>query len=206
MPSQKTRPSARLPQRRRGKERVAALLAAAADCFVDKGFDGTTMTEIAARAGASIGSLYQFFPTKEILAQALMREFAQALFARTGALADTATGWDNRALADHLINLFVTFRHEHPSFSVLTEIPASLGSGDDALAIRMHLREDLARLLAARYPNLPPALLQAAATAVQYMMKAAIALHGEADTPARRAAQVQLSRALEGYLERMESD
>ena len=78
MPSQKTSPAARTPQRKRGHERVASLLAAAAECFVDKGYDAATMTEIAARAGASIGSLYQFFPTKESLALAMVVEHAQA--------------------------------------------------------------------------------------------------------------------------------
>jgi AcrR family transcriptional regulator len=39
---------------------VAALLDAAGSGFADRGFDGATMTEIAARAGASIGLLYQF--------------------------------------------------------------------------------------------------------------------------------------------------
>ena len=40
----------RAPQRQRGKLRVASLTAAAAALFVEKGYDATTMTEIAARA------------------------------------------------------------------------------------------------------------------------------------------------------------
>jgi AcrR family transcriptional regulator len=36
---------------------VAALIAAASAVFLEKGYDAATMTEIAARAGASIGSL-----------------------------------------------------------------------------------------------------------------------------------------------------
>ena len=35
------------------------------------------MTEIAQRAGAAIGSLYQFFPSKEALAEALFDRFAE---------------------------------------------------------------------------------------------------------------------------------
>ena len=58
--------------RRRGRERVAALLAAAATVFAERGYEAATMTEVAARAGASIGSLYQFFPTKELLAEGQM--------------------------------------------------------------------------------------------------------------------------------------
>jgi len=44
-------PKARAPKRARGKQRVAELLQAAAEVFAEKGYEATTMTEIAARAG-----------------------------------------------------------------------------------------------------------------------------------------------------------
>lgn len=46
---------------------------AAAEAFAQHGFGDTTMEGIAARAGTSIGSLYQFFPNKT----AVFREVAQ---------------------------------------------------------------------------------------------------------------------------------
>ena len=55
---------ARIPTQDRGKLRVEALLDAAEAVLAEKGYDAATMTEIAERAGASIGSLYQYFPTK----------------------------------------------------------------------------------------------------------------------------------------------
>ena len=58
-------PIAKEPKRQRGKQRVAALIDAGAELFAEKGYEATTMTEIASRAGAAIGSLYQFFPSKE---------------------------------------------------------------------------------------------------------------------------------------------
>src|ERR1700739_2986796 len=64
----------RAPRRARGQLRVEALLAAAAEVFAAKGFDAATMTEIAAQSESSIGSLYQFFRTKEAVADALVRE------------------------------------------------------------------------------------------------------------------------------------
>ncbi len=73
-PAEKT--AARAPQRERGRARVAALMAAAAEVFAENGYDAATMTEIAARAGASIGSLYQFFPTKELIAEALHAQYS----------------------------------------------------------------------------------------------------------------------------------
>ena len=38
---------------------------------MEKGYDAATMTEIAARSGTAIGSLYRFFPSKESLSDAL---------------------------------------------------------------------------------------------------------------------------------------
>src|SRR5437868_3575184 len=82
----------RRPRRARGQLRVEALLAAAAAVFAAKGFDAATMTEIAAQSGSSIGSLYQFFRTKEAVAEALVREQMDALWLRLDDLAERAPG------------------------------------------------------------------------------------------------------------------
>src|SRR5258708_20253019 len=76
MPSQNASGGLRLPQRKPGRRRVAALLEAAGAVFAEKSYDAATMTEVAARAGSAIGSLYQFFPTKELLADALIPQYA----------------------------------------------------------------------------------------------------------------------------------
>src|SRR5258708_9032332 len=68
-----------LPKRQRGKQRVAELLAAGAAVFAEKGYAAATMTEIAARAEAPIGSLYQFFPSKEALADTLAQSYIALL-------------------------------------------------------------------------------------------------------------------------------
>ena len=57
---------AKAPKRARGVRRVEELLDAGAVLFAEQGYDATTMTQIAQRAGASIGSLYQFFPSKDL--------------------------------------------------------------------------------------------------------------------------------------------
>ena len=77
MDSNKSRPrfkrQAVEPRRRPGKERVAALMEAAASVIAERGYEAATMAEIAARANALVGSLYHFFPNKEVLAEALIR-------------------------------------------------------------------------------------------------------------------------------------
>jgi AcrR family transcriptional regulator len=54
-------------------DRRASILDAALHCFVDRGFHGTAMPEIAAAAQISTGTIYHYFETKETLVNALFR-------------------------------------------------------------------------------------------------------------------------------------
>ena len=51
------------------------VLEAAGNIFAEKGFDAATTEEIAERAGVSIGSLYQYFPNKEALFEAIADQY-----------------------------------------------------------------------------------------------------------------------------------
>lgn len=63
------------PKRERRKEaRPGELLAAALELFVEKGFAATRVEEVAARAGVSKGTLFLYFPTKDELLKAVVRE------------------------------------------------------------------------------------------------------------------------------------
>jgi AcrR family transcriptional regulator len=95
----------RVPKRARGKQRVAELLEAAAEVFAKKGYAAATMTEIAARAGAPIGSLYQFFPVKEALADTLVQNYAALMSAELQALQTRASCIDVKTLVERLFNL-----------------------------------------------------------------------------------------------------
>ena len=81
------------PQRSTGKRRVAELMRAGADVIAERGFEAATMAEIAARAGAQIGSLYRFFPNKDALADALIdryRELVDAAFQKADSRAESS--------------------------------------------------------------------------------------------------------------------
>jgi AcrR family transcriptional regulator len=98
-----THSAARAPKRERGKQRVAALLDAGAALFAERGYHATTMTAIAERAGAAIGSLYQFFPSKEALAEALFDRFAERAAASFARVEERAAGSSPAELADLMI-------------------------------------------------------------------------------------------------------
>ena len=59
---------------RRKEARPGELLDAALDLFVEKGFAATRAEEVAARAGVSNGTLFLYFPSKEELFKAVVRD------------------------------------------------------------------------------------------------------------------------------------
>lgn len=72
-----------------------SILAAAAEIFLEYGFEGASMAEIAARIGGSKGTLYGYFSSKEDLFVAVMHEqgrkqFGPAFVALAGDTTDLA--------------------------------------------------------------------------------------------------------------------
>jgi AcrR family transcriptional regulator len=100
------------PRRRPGRLRVAALLEAGAAVIAERGFEAATMAEIAARAGAPIGSLYRFFPNKEVLADALLRRFKNTINDAFAAIDARAGELSIATLADALFALVDELRGE----------------------------------------------------------------------------------------------
>lgn len=65
------------PRQERAKATVETILEAAAHVLVASGYEGTTTKAVAERAGVSIGSLYQYFPSKEAIVAMLLERFHQ---------------------------------------------------------------------------------------------------------------------------------
>ena len=98
-----TAPARRQPTKERSQRRYQAILDAAASSFAGFGFDATTMEGIAARAGTSIGSLYQFFPNKHALFREVVRETLRRSRTHFGRmLGAPAADW--RVLLDRVID------------------------------------------------------------------------------------------------------
>src|SRR5690242_21861949 len=63
----------------RSRATVDALVQATARILVKEGFDKASTNRIAQVAGVSVGSLYQYFPSKEALVAAVIERHQQAL-------------------------------------------------------------------------------------------------------------------------------
>jgi AcrR family transcriptional regulator len=82
-----TKPALRkVPLQARSKERLERLLDAAVREFAASGYEAATMEAVAARAGASIGSLYQFFPNKEALFHKVAEQYHERVREMFGVL------------------------------------------------------------------------------------------------------------------------
>jgi TetR/AcrR family transcriptional regulator len=77
---------------RRKEARPGELLAAALDLFVEKGFAATRAEEVAQRAGVSKGTLFLYFPSKEELFKAVVREHISGTIREAFGEVDTYPG------------------------------------------------------------------------------------------------------------------
>ena len=72
--------------RRRKEERPAEIIAAALEVFAERGFAATRLDDIAERAGVTRGTLYLYFPSKEDLFKAVVRQAIVPVIARGEAM------------------------------------------------------------------------------------------------------------------------
>jgi AcrR family transcriptional regulator len=119
----------------RATRTVDVILEGAAHILEASGFDGYTTNAIAARAGVSIGSLYQYFPNKDAVTLALI-EREWAILVREIEAAAAITDWReairgmNAAAARHQLGRPVLARHldlEEPRLPARD--PATPGAG-----------------------------------------------------------------------------
>jgi AcrR family transcriptional regulator len=87
------------PSQSRSKATVDAVLAAAAHILEDRGVGGFNTNAVAVRAGVSIGSLYQYFPSKDAILVALME---QSLAGFSATMAEAIDGAPGDSLAEDL--------------------------------------------------------------------------------------------------------
>ena len=156
------------PQRRRGHARVAAILQAASALFLEQGYDAVTMTQIAAASDTAIGSLYRFFPSKEAVADALLRSYADSLADGLAILRARADGLAPAQLADALIDFMLELRARRGVALALIDARRLEASRQQ---LRTAMLADLGGLLAATLPGLPDARRAPMALALLHLLK-----------------------------------
>ena len=77
-PRKNTLKARKVPGQARSQETVAVILEASARILESEGVRGFNTNAIAAKAGVSIGSLYQYFPNKDSIVLALISSFEES--------------------------------------------------------------------------------------------------------------------------------
>lgn len=112
-------PLRRKPVQQRSAKRVERMLEACAALIDEVGYDGVTTTLIAERADVAVGSLYQFFPDKRAVVQALtMRNLDLFMDTLTERFSKTVLEhwWD---AVDTIFDVYVGMHRNVPAFSRL---------------------------------------------------------------------------------------
>lgn len=192
-------PTAKEPKRKRGIARVAKLLDAGAAVFAEQGYKAATMTEIAARAGAPIGSLYQFFPNKDLLADALIARYAEHVEAALDRIKAEASDLDAMQLGDRLLDVLVAHATERSlALSLLDARWEQPGVRPGLL--REGLRRRIAEILSVWRPAIAEEQAQVMAVVLLQAMKSLVQLHEEKRYPGKAEAIAHWRGWVQRYL------
>lgn len=125
----------RLPQQARSRARVQRLLTTADRVLASEGFAALTMRRLAEEAGVSVGTIYQFFPDKGAVVDALARRYIADFEAMIDALVHQAETerWDD--VVDTMIGAAVAMYRSHPGYLAIwtgRHLSPELQRADDA--------------------------------------------------------------------------
>lgn len=149
-------PLRRAPVQARAKARIERVLDAAEQVFVEVGYDAATTNQIAARAGTSIGSIYQFFGNKQAVAAALSQRYLDQLSALYDeVVVDDPGGRD--VIVANVVDALDGFYSRHTGLGAL--LGGRRGSEDlkaAGQALHASLVEHVERIIAVRRGTVDP--------------------------------------------------
>jgi AcrR family transcriptional regulator len=186
-----------LPTQERSVRTVAAILESAAHILETKGFDGYNTNAIAARAGASIGSVYQYFGSKDGITMALIAAAAENLVA---AISFAATLGDPNAALDAMISAAVDHQLRRPQLAQLLDLEEQRlyrsAVRNEVVAGRLHL--EVVKVVEKIYG--PRQELPIICADVVIITRALCDATGERRGDSRVALQGRIRKAIHGYL------
>jgi AcrR family transcriptional regulator len=144
----------RRPRQARAQATVDAIVKATARVLVEEGYDRASTNRIALAAGVSIGSLYQYFPSKEALVSALVESHQQRM--RDALMRSLASGTpDNLADRARLLvrGMIAAYRTDPELHHVLCQEVPKIGELQKVYDFEQHLGDACRRQLFAGEPT-----------------------------------------------------
>ena len=188
----------RQPRQDRSRAKVDGILAAAADLCSGPGLDALTTNAVAARAGVSIGSLYQYFPGKAALLAALIRAERANLLEAVERIVCSDAAQSLTKLVEELIEASVAHYLARPALTRTLTLAQSQLPPDPA-ADEFSAR--ITVLIAARLEELAIPGPETTARDVLGILRGMIDAAGAAPEPDRGALTDRTRRAVLGYLQ-----
>ncbi|MFC4374770.1 TetR/AcrR family transcriptional regulator [Nocardia halotolerans] len=192
---------AEVRRQERGRRRIEQILQAAARVFAERGYENATTNAIAAAAGISPGSLYQYFRNKDELAAALAELYRERLIAFRATF-DTDVGpADLDALLDRILGPLVEFNLANPGFKALfarTDMPTAMR---EAVApAHQAIHQQVEALVGALFPDITAKQrTRTAAVAIQ-TLRGMMPMIIDAPDDERPALVAELRLVLRSYL------
>jgi AcrR family transcriptional regulator len=199
----------RVPAQERSKERVARILDAAAHEFAERGVEAATIESIAERAETSVGSIYQFFPNKLAIYEAIgamYLEEVRALFSVVVTAQTIEIPW--RQVIGATIDAFAELHRSSITFrAIWSNITYSrrFFSAGQAMNAELAERAEIIFGAMAKAKRVPPAKRKLLATVTIETISALLLL--AADKPRSQTAalldeaKMLVQRYLEPYLD-----
>lgn len=195
-----TSPLRRSPVQARAKERIERVLDAAEEVFVDVGYEAATTNQIAAQAGTSIGSIYEFFGNKQAVARALADRYLEELTALyTAVLVDDPRGRD--VIVAKVVDALDEFYTLHPGLGPL--LRGCRGSEDLQAAghsLQESLVEHVDNLIAVRRGSVDPARRHVVAEMCADVLRCVLDEVADKPDEERKALVAELKLVLISYL------
>ena len=109
----------REPRQARSRARLAQILAATDAILAEEGVEALTIRRIAERAGVPVGTLYQFFPDKGPVVDAVAHAYIAEFDRLVDGLVSSSDGGDWSDPVGRIVNEFVALYRSHPGYVAL---------------------------------------------------------------------------------------
>lgn len=191
-----------VPKQQRGMRQVHKILHSAEVVFAEMGYEHATTNAIAAQAGVSIGSLYQFFVSKDAILEALAQGYLDQTKLELGKLLETKSDQTLSKLLSEIVETLVKLQEQRPYFlQCLAQNRAYAVLHGSVLELNRVILVQVTRMMQKICIPQDAAVVQRKATVCVYTVSALLPLALEAHGRARAKLISEIVQLLNRYIE-----